>query len=145
MQTLQGLAAAGAIFGTIALAAPLGAQEQGNATAGEEVREGYEAVKEYAFARKEEAAAWLNERLRELDASIKALSKRAEEAGSQARAQGEELMDDLEEQRDEASDQLERLQGASADAWEGVKRASIAAFGELEQAIDQVRRLLRVG
>jgi hypothetical protein len=48
-------------------------------------------------------------------------------------------MDDLREQRANAADQLERLQAASADAWEGVKRASIAAFGELEEAVGQVQ------
>jgi hypothetical protein len=96
-------------------------------------------MKEYAFTRKEKAAAWLNQRLRELDAQIDALSVEARERGGQARAQGQQLMDELREQRANAADQLERLQAASADAWEGVKRASIAAFGELEEAVGQVQ------
>jgi hypothetical protein len=65
---MQELMAAGAIAGMIVLGGPLAAQDQGNATAGEQALEAYEAMKEYAFTRKEEAAAWLNQRLRELDA-----------------------------------------------------------------------------
>jgi hypothetical protein len=129
----------GGVIAVMLLGAPLSVRAQEDVTAREQALETYEAMKDYAFARKEEAADWLNERLTELDAQIAALSEEGEAISDQARAQGQEVMDHLSKQRDEAARQLERLQAASVDAWEGIKQASIAAFTELEEALGQVR------
>lgn len=121
------------------LGVPPGARAQEDVSASEQALEAYEAMKDYAFTRKEEAAAWLDERLTDLDAQIAALRKEGQAMSDQAQAQGQEVMAHLSEQRDEAARQLDRLQAASADAWEGIKQASIAAFTELEEAVGQVR------
>jgi hypothetical protein len=129
----------GGVIGMVLLGAPPGLRAQEDVSAGEQALEAYDAMKDYAFTRKEEAAAWLNERLTELDAQIAAVREEGEAMSDQAQAQGQEVMDHLSEQRDEAARQLERLQAASVDAWEGIKQASIAAFTEVEEALGQVR------
>jgi hypothetical protein len=129
----------GSVIAMVLLGAPLGVRAQEDGTASERALETYEAMKDYAFARKEEAAAWLNERLTDLDGQIAALREEGQAMSDRAQAEGQEVMDHLSEQRDEAARQLERLQGASVDACEGIKQASIAAFTELEEAVGQVR------
>lgn len=76
----------------------------------------------------------LTERLREMDAKVAALSRKAEDSSAEVKQQADQALTDLRRQQRHVATQLEQLRAANDASWNGVKSGFEAALQELEKS-----------
>src|SRR2546423_3071872 len=86
---------------------------------------------------KDQFVAATREKLHQLDAKIKDLSKNSEQYRDDARAQADTALANLREKREKLSQDLEELRKSSSGAWEEMKAGFSAAMDELEKACEK--------
>ena len=96
--------------------------------------EALETTKNYLIQKKEEYQIQLEDKLNELENKIKDLQAKVANAGEEAKAKYNEMIEALQKKQQEARNKLKELKSASADAWEDVKSGTEAALEDLKKA-----------
>lgn len=102
---------------------------------GTELRQTWEALKDYTIEQKNELVADNEDLLNALDARIDQARAAAAEASGDAKERWNDTVADLSVYREEAAERFEALQDSSAEAWEDGKRS-------LSETLDSLQRRL---
>jgi seryl-tRNA synthetase len=84
---------------------------------------------------KEDFEKKLEDRLREYEAEIESLRKKAEEAGAEARDEYMAEVNKLGERKAEAEEKLQELKQAGDTTWENLKAGAESAWDSLEEGV----------
>ncbi len=92
------------------------------------------ATKNYVAENKDEFVASMNQKLKELDDKITAMSKKSEDYKDDAKVQADKAVQSLRQERQSVNEQFEKLKQSSAEGWEKLKAGLNTAIAELDQA-----------
>jgi lipid II:glycine glycyltransferase (peptidoglycan interpeptide bridge formation enzyme) len=81
----------------------------------------------------------MKEQLDQWNAEVAKWQAKAQAAKAGMKSEYERQLQQYEARRDTAMAELTRLQGASADAWTEMRRATEAAFRAMQEAFDRAR------
>lgn len=84
-------------------------------------------------------------KLKEVDAEIADLSRKAADFRDDSKVRAEQALSSLREQRANVAGRVEQLKAASADAWQDLKTGFDAAVTEMEKTFEDVKRKFRQG
>ena len=103
---------------------------------GIELRQTWEALKDYTIEQKNELLADNEDLLAALDARIDDARAAAAEASGDAKARWNETVASLSGYREEAAERFEALQESSAEAWEDAKQSLAETLDSLQQRLE---------
>ncbi|MDR4505088.1 MAG: hypothetical protein MRK01_09900 [Candidatus Scalindua sp.] len=102
-----------------------------------ETGEALETQKTYLEQQKEKYQKGAESTLNDLNDKIKGLQAKAGQAGSDAKAKYNEIIEGLQKKQGEAQNRLNDLKSKSADAWEDVKSGMDAALENLNNSYNE--------
>jgi hypothetical protein len=109
-----------------------------------EAREALQAIRSYTFQQKDAYRERLESVLDDLHDRIDQLNERAKGQGREASRELNERVRELRKQEGVVRRQLDRVNSASADSWDEIKKGAVAALEDLqrglERAIDRFNR-----
>lgn len=131
--------ATGLMIACLAIAvmvSPRAGADEGTGDLGTELRETWEALKDYTIEQKNALADDSDGLLAALDAKIDEAQVAAAEASGDAREQWDETVASLSDYRAEAAERFAVLQESSAEAWEDAKQSLAETLDSLQQSLD---------
>lgn len=101
-----------------------------------EAKEAIEATKEYTAEQKDAFQKAVKRELEDLQANLKVLQQKTNEASAEARLQLQKAVTKLEQKKEVARKKLEELNAASTLAWSALKEGMNAALQDLKTSYD---------
>jgi TolA-binding protein len=99
-----------------------------------------QAAKAYGYAKRDELATELEQRIADLDGKIDELAAEADTMAAEGKAQLEDAVAKLRDVRDQAETKAAALRDAGADAWSQLRDGALASFETLEKAVDDTAK-----
>ena len=102
-----------------------------------EVSEAWDAIKGYAFEKKEDLVTASQKQLDDMQPKIDELRARAKDATGEAKKEADRALATLEEKRKQAAEHLKKTKASSAAAWDDVKTGLGKAMHELDTSFQK--------
>src|SRR4051812_17570190 len=99
-------------------------------------------MNDYAFARKAEFVAKMQDQLAAINHDLDQLSARIDKSGETARAETKPKLQALRDQATDLNKQLDTVRNATESTWSDVKSSSQKAFASLKDGFQQSRQWL---
>jgi hypothetical protein len=129
------------MFAGISFAAQKAGDKSGQKEVTQEVKEGFEAIKNYSAEQRDEAVKKGKIAMDRLDASIQGMEDRLEKKWGQmdqaAREKARSAIQSLRKKRTELAEWYGGMKHSSANAWEDVKKGFLDSYDSLSKAFDK--------